>query len=143
MHFAGDFMNEHGSFRMKVVEQTLVIHCFDSWNSETVVRLCKEYKEHVNKISDKPWACIVDLSCWELSTPDMWGKIDELNEWANVNNQKYEAVICSLSIQRSLMEASHKVLTNVETKFCENIEQAYQWLENAGVYKKPQKINII
>ena len=78
---------------------------------------------------------MVDFTYWELSTPDMWEKIDELNEWGNVNNQKYEVVICSLSIQRSLMEASHEVLTNVDTKFCENLKQAYDWLESVGVYK--------
>lgn len=129
-------MNEHGSFTIEVKDQTIVVNCFDSWNSETVIRLCKEYTEHVNTISDKPWGCLVDFTYWELSTPDMWEKIDELNEWGNVNNQKYEVVICSLSIQRTLMEASHEVLTNVETKFCENLAQAYDWLESVGVYKK-------
>ena len=131
-------MNEHGSFRMEVVEQTLVIQCFDSWNAETVERLCTEYKAHVSKINNKPWACLVDLSAWELSTPDMWEKIDELNIWANANNQRYEVVICSMSIQKALMEASHDVLTNVETTFCNNTQQAYQWLEQVGVYKKPE-----
>lgn len=129
-------MNEHGSFTIEVKDQTIVVKCFDAWNSETVIRLCKEYKEHVNTISDKPWGCLVDFTYWELSTPDMWEKIDELNEWGNANNQKYEVVICSLSIQRTLMEASHEVLTNVETKFCENLAQAYDWLESVGVYKK-------
>lgn len=131
-------MNEHGSFRMEVVEQTLIIKCFDAWNSETVERLCKEYKAQVSKIYDKPWACLVDLSGWELSTPDMWEKIDELNIWANANNQRYEAVICSMSIQKTLMEASHEVLTNVETKFCKTPQQAYLWLEQVGVYRKPE-----
>lgn len=128
-------MVEHGTFQMEVIDQTLVVKCFDAWNSETVTRLCKEYKEHINTIKDKPWGCLVDLSRWELSTPDMWEKIDELNEWGNENNQRYEVVICSLSIQRSLMEASHEVLTNVESRFCDNLEQAFNWLESVGVYK--------
>ena len=68
----------------------------------------------------------------------MWEKIDELNIWANANNQRYEVVICSMSIQKALMEASHDVLTNVETTFCNNTQQAYQWLEQVGVYKKPE-----
>ncbi len=128
-------MLEHGSFEMKIIEQTLVIKCFDAWNIQTVKRMCKEYKEHINKISDKPWACIVDFTQWELSTPDMWGYIDELNEWGNNNNQKYEAVVCSLLIQKDLMESSHEVLTNVEAKFFDHLTQAYDWLESLGVYK--------
>tara|TARA_R110001606_G_scaffold132140_1_gene268113 strand:- start:615 stop:890 length:276 start_codon:yes stop_codon:yes gene_type:complete len=91
-------MREHGSFQMTIVDQTIVIQCFGTWNLETVLRLCEEYKELVEKINEKPWACLVDLSQWELATPAMWNEISELNEWSNNNNQKYEAVIYSLSI---------------------------------------------
>lgn len=127
-------MKEHGAFNMQVVDQTLIVKCFDNWNHETVKRLCKEYKNHVRGISDKPWGCLVDLSHWELSTPEMWDEIDDLNTWGNANNQRFEAVVCSLVIQKELMVASHEVLTNVETTFCDNIEQAYLWLESRGVY---------
>ena len=128
-------MQEHGSFKIEVIDQTLIIKCFDAWNLETVIRLCREYKEHVESIKDKPWGCLVDLSQWELSTPDMWDEINKLNEWGNINNQKYEAVICSMSLQQMLMEDSHTALTNVETNFCDNIEQAYDWLNSVGVLK--------
>lgn len=128
-------MLEHGSFDMKIIDQTLVVRCFDSWNNETVLRMCKEYREHVNKINDKPWACVVDFTQWELSTPEMWTHIDELNEWGNSHKQKYEAVVCSSSVQKFLMEKSHDVLTNVEANFFENLTQAYEWLESVGVYK--------
>ena len=63
------------------------------------------------------------------------GLLDELNEWGNLNNQKYEVVVCGLSIQQALLEKSHEVLTNVETKFSENLKQAYEWLETVGVMK--------
>lgn len=126
-------MEEHGTFEMEVINQTLIVRCFGAWNLETVLRMCKEYKVHVQTISDRPWACLVDLSKWELSTPEMWDEIAELNEWGNINNQRYEAVICCLSLQRMLMEDSHKVLTNVETNFCDDIEAAYTWLNSVGV----------
>ena len=128
-------MQEHGSFTIEVVDQTLIVKCFDAWNFETVIRLCREYKEYVEKINDKPWACLVDLSKWELSTPDMCDEISKLNQWGNINNQKYEVVICSMSLQQMLMEDSHTVFTNVETNFCDNIEQAYDWLKSVGVLK--------
>jgi len=128
-------MLEHGTFEMTVVEQTLVVKCFDAWNIETVVRMCAEYKEHVNKICDKPWACLVDFTHWELSTPEMWAHIDELNEWGNIHNQKYEVVVCSSAVQHYLMENSHEVLTNVESRFYDDLAQAHQWLESLGVYK--------
>lgn len=127
-------MREHGSFKMQVVGQTLIVQCFDSWNLETVQRMCKEYKALASTISDKPWACLVDMRHWELSTPEMWDEIDVLNEWGNANSQKYEAVVCSLNLQKELMVESHEVLTNVETQFCDTIEQAHAWLAQQGVY---------
>lgn len=71
---------------------------------------------------------------WELSTPEMWDEVDLLNEWGNTNNQKYEAVVCSLNLQKELMVDSHEVLTNVETQFCDTVEQAQAWLAQKGVY---------
>lgn len=128
-------MIEHGSFKIEVVGQTLVVQCFDDWNIETVLRMCEEYKEHVRKINNKPWACLVDLSQWELSVPEMWDEIDKLNYWGNLNNQKYEAVVCGMSIQKTLMQASHEVLTNVESRFFPTLEEAYEWLDSVGCYK--------
>jgi len=133
-------MQEHGSFTIEIIDQTLIIKCFDAWNLETVIRLCREYKEHVESIKDKPWACLVDLSKWELSTPEMWDEISKLNEWGNLNNQKYEVVIFGMYIQQTLMEESHTVLTNVETKFYDTIEQAYEWLISIRMLNNIKKI---
>ena len=44
-------MQEHGSFEMEIIDQTLIVRCFDDWNQELVVRLCKEYKELVKKLA--------------------------------------------------------------------------------------------
>lgn len=129
-------MQEHGFFEMEIIDQTLIVRCFDDWNQELVARLCKEYKELVKTIYDKPWACLVDMTRWGLSTPEMWDEIDELNHWGNLNNQRFEVVICSMSIQKDLMVDSHEVLTNVETKFCETVEQAHDWLASVGVLNK-------
>jgi len=61
--------------------------------------------------------------------------LNKLNEWSNDNNQKYEAVICSMSLQKSMVEKSHMAFTNVETSIFENREQAYDWLSSVGVIK--------
>ena len=126
-------MQEHGSFDMKIIDQTLIVKCFDAWNLETVLRMCEEYKILAKKIADKPWGCLVDLSQWELSTPDIWDEIAKLNTWGNKHNQKFEVVIYCMSLQKTLLADSHQVLTNVETHFCDNIEQAYTWLTQVGV----------
>ncbi len=128
-------MQSHGSFKLFIKDQTLVVKAIGAWNYEEAVSFGNEYKRLVCKLRDKPWGCLVDLTEWELFTPDASDYIDELNEWGNINNQKYEAVVCDLSIHQDLLEKSHEVLTNVETKFCENLQQAHEWLEAVGVIK--------
>ena len=112
-----------------------MVKAIGAWNYETALSCGEEYKRLVCEIKEKPWACLLDLTEWELFTPDASDYIDELNEWGNINNQKYEVVVCGLSIQQDLLEKSHEVLTNVETKFCDSLADAYKWLEAIGVIK--------
>ncbi|MBU2871914.1 hypothetical protein [Colwellia sp. E2M01] len=126
-------MQTHGSFIIFNQDNTLVVKPIGAWNYETAVMCGLEYKQLVGEFKGKPWACLLDLTEWEFFTPDAAAYIDELNAWGNINNQKYEVVISKSALQIALLEKSHKVLTNVETKFCDNIEDAYQWLEELGV----------
>ncbi|MEI6898183.1 MAG: hypothetical protein V5786_12025 [Psychromonas sp.] len=121
-------MQEHGTFEMKNCGQVITLKVFGGWNYETTLRWCKEYKAHIDSIKSAPWARLIDLTFWELTTPDVWGRVDEVNTWANENNQAYEVVICPLSIQKQLLERAHEVLTNVEIVFCNDIKEAEIWL---------------
>ena len=40
------------------------------WNYEAIVEWGNEFKNIVIQMSNKPWACIVDLTAWDLGTPD-------------------------------------------------------------------------
>ncbi len=126
-------MQEHGSFDITCLNQTIIIKAIGSWNLETAVRYIKEYKRAVSLIKSNPWACLVDLTEWELATPDVVAYIAEFNAGGHSHNQKYEVVIHSLCLQKKLLANSHKVLTNVETKFCKNIEEAIVWLDSVGI----------
>ncbi|MFT6779727.1 MAG: hypothetical protein ACJAV1_003670 [Paraglaciecola sp.] len=126
-------LQEHGSYDMYILNQTLIIEAVDAWNLETSLRFGQEFKELVNKIEHNPWACLVNLNDFELAIPEVWEHVNKINEWANLHNQKYEVVVCSSLIQEVLLEISHKKLSNVETNFCENVEQAKKWLNQFGV----------
>jgi hypothetical protein len=126
-------MKEHGSFEIKLVGQVLVIKAYDAWNLETVLRLCDECSHLISQIKDEPWATIVDLSCWELGTPDIWKPVEELNVWANDKNYKYQAVIISFNLQETMLKKTHEVLTHTEKKFCKDTDEAFRWLSDAGI----------
>lgn len=126
-------MQEHGTFEMDLHGQVIRLKVFGCWNRETTSRWCSEYKARIDSIKTKPWARFIDLTFWELTTPDVWECVDEVNTWANLNNQKYEVVICPLPIQKYILQRAHQVLSNVEIIFCKNIQEAKKWLELNGM----------
>jgi hypothetical protein len=128
-------MQEHGLFTIEVRDKTLISTLCGAWNYETSLRYSEECKRLVDNLIGEPWASLVDLSEWELATPDVMKVNDELNTWASINNLKYEVVICSSSSQRALLEKYQESLNGVETKFVDNLEQACEWLKIIGVLK--------
>jgi hypothetical protein len=101
-------------------------------NYETTLRFKNESIHIATNLIDEPWACLLDLSKWELSTPDAWAEIDEINKWASSNNLKYQIIICSSPLQKNVLEDSQQTLTDVDIIYCDNLEQAYEVLESLG-----------
>ncbi|WP_426414689.1 hypothetical protein [Aestuariirhabdus sp. LZHN29] len=126
-------MREHGTYEMGVYDQIITLKVFGAWNLETTKRWCSEYRDHIQAVKSNPWARIIDLTFWQLTTPDVWEIVDDVNIFANDNNQKYEVVICPLSIQKEILGRAHQVLTNVEIEFCDSLPEAYQWLARKGL----------
>lgn len=126
-------MQEHGTFKMSVANQVITLLVFGSWNIETTSRWCIEYKNHIDSIKAAPWARIMDLTHWELTTPDVWEAVDKVNSLANISNQQYDVVICSWSMQKQIVDRAHEMLTNVEIKFCNDLQEAQKWLSEKGM----------
>jgi hypothetical protein len=128
-------VKEHGSFNMYIINQCIVVEALGAWNIETALRFGKEYQSLVSQIEYQQWACLVDFTRFELAVPEVWKHLDIINEWGNQHNQKYEVLVCSSLTQVTLMEKSHEILSNVETKFCETLIEAKVWLIRLGVIK--------
>ena len=124
---------EHGQYQLIVEGQVIKMKCFGPWNIELVSRMKKELKEVAVSISDKPWACMLDLLDWELGVSEMWEEIAKINKWSCQNNQKYEVVITDNSLIKALLEESHRVFSGVDTAFFDNNDHAKQWLHSKGV----------
>ena len=63
-----------------------------------------------------------------MGTPDIWNEIDKVNAWADQNNEKFEAVICSNSLHNTLLEQTYNKYKNVQTAFFETESEALKWL---------------
>jgi hypothetical protein len=127
-------MQEHGSYELEVVGQTVVTRAFDSWNYETAFRWGEELKHKANNIIKQPWACLIDLRLWELTTPEAWSYIEELNVWGDKNKLAYVALVCALGIQETIIKRSQTVFTTVDVKFFRELKEANDWLNSVDAY---------
>jgi hypothetical protein len=125
-------MQEHGSYSLEVKGQTHILKAYGAWNYETVQRWGAETKQLVSTINLTPWACLIDLTEWELATPDAREYVYNLNLWFNDNNLKHLAIVYSLYIQKEILKISQAVLTNVEIKYFDTLEEAEKWLNSIG-----------
>lgn len=125
--------HEHGEYQLILEGQILKVKCLGSWNIELVKRMAKEFKEVATSISDKPWACMVDLLDWQLGVPEMWEEIYLINKWSCKNNQKFEVVVTNNTLMKSLLEKSHTAFTGVDTVVFYNQGYAKRWLQSKGL----------
>ncbi len=51
-----------------------------------------------------------------------------MNAWADKHNEKFEAVICSTSVQTAMLEKTYEKFTNVQTKFFDTETESLEWL---------------
>ena len=128
-------LNEHGNFKISINSQTIILEAYGAWNYETAIRFCHDFKQSVKKIESKPWASLIDLREWDLSTPDIWEAIDDLTIWSEQHNQRYEATIYINNIQKTLLEQSQQNFENISVQYFDQPELAYQWLANMNMLK--------
>ena len=125
-------MKVHGSFTLEVNKKTVTFTAYDAWNYEAAVNWGNEFKTIIAQFNNEPWVCIVDLTQWELATPDTRVYISEFYQWVNDHNLKYLAVIFGHSLQKSVLEKTYTILTNVERQYFLDKDEAGNWLKSLG-----------
>jgi hypothetical protein len=125
-------MLEHGSYKIELYRNMIVVRFIGAWNQETSQAMCAEFRSRACALQAEPWACLVDLQKWELGGPETWEPILEVNHWCAQNNQKMEAVVCTQSIQEYILRNLQQALPDVQSEFFSSEPDAIAWLEQHG-----------
>lgn len=121
-------MLEHGSYKIELCKQVITVRFVGAWNKETSLKMCDEFQQEAKKIAGNPWACLIDLTKWELGGPEVWEPILQINHWCTENNQQLEAVVCSNLIQKYIVKELEKALPETESAFFSTEIEAKKWL---------------
>ena len=124
----------HGSYRVSIVDRVLCLSVIGAWNREGMLAYLEEFRKLAAPLAKdgRPWASFVDLSKWDLLTPDSLGPFNESAKWASVNNRTHLAIV---SEESSLMQwLGDKLLedTGVEPRFFQSRLDAWEWLQALG-----------
>lgn len=84
----------HGNHHLEVKGNKLICKISGAWNLEQAQIFVKELKETIKKYklgAKQKWVRVVDMSGWELSTPDAQLCINNYLEWEQSKNcvQRY------------------------------------------------------
>jgi hypothetical protein len=125
-------MKEHGSYKIELFKRVIIVRFFDTWNKETSLKMCGEFQKKAKILTGSPWACIVDLTNWDLGGPEVWEPIIQVNDWCTENGQELEAVICITELQKYILEKTQTALPKTESAFFNTEIEAKKWLEKYG-----------
>ncbi|NQZ22624.1 MAG: hypothetical protein HRT53_11260 [Colwellia sp.] len=85
---------------------------------------------------DNTWLCLIDLSRWELGTPEVWEEFNKLYHWRNNGNNNIEIIISSCALQRYLMKKSKADHISIKTMFFQHTDEAMRCLDQLRTGEK-------
>jgi hypothetical protein len=126
-------LKEHGSFEIQVKGRVIEVKVSGSWNADTAQRYCSEYSNLAAPLVNEPWAELVNLTEWELDTPEAEKILHDLSQWADKNNLKYEAMITGKSsIREFQLDRIKNHPRKIIVKYFKTTDEAVNWLRSHG-----------
>ncbi|MCL9780134.1 hypothetical protein M9194_01655 [Vibrio sp. S4M6] len=119
-HVHGDYLIEHSG-------DILIVRLFGSWNKEAAILFSQHLKQTVSQFNGRPWGNMLDMSKWNLATPDIWEVVEELAHWTDQNNHRFEAVVTNKIIEKQLMNQRFEYSPRLTKAFFPDEESALNW----------------
>ena len=126
-------MKEHGNFILQLKGKIIYVKVIGSWNDLTTRRYCYEYYIIAEPLINTPWAELVDLTEWELDTPESEQLLHELSQWADSHNLTYQAIVgCQSTLQRFQLNSIKNDSEKVVIKYFDKTSEALNWFSSLG-----------
>ena len=127
-------MNGHGSYELIVRNRVVIAKIIGAWNKEESEQYFSELKKMTQGIIHEPWAIVVYLDQWELSTPDSEQVNLNLLNWLMANNLKKAAEIYSPSVLKKMhvQNIVNKTASKIDRQCFTDDKAAIAWLESQG-----------
>ena len=126
----------HGRFEITVRGQVLILKALEQWNEEAALAFEQEWMRLATPIANAPWAHLVFLDDWELSTPEVAPIISRVVVWSVAHNMTHAAQVYSPNMLKKY--EPDRMVDNSKLPFEKQVflneNDAIQWLNGAGFY---------
>lgn len=126
-------MHLHGEFDIQQHGQILIVRCTGSWNIYTGRLLRDSLLNHGGRMTESPWAILMDVSDWGLGPMEMWPLMAEVKEWAVRHNQIAEAVVFRSLAQKKITAQLYNSAPDLNTEYFRDYAEAFEWLSEQGL----------
>ena len=119
-------------YLLRIENKTLFFTVKGSMDLPLLADIFKDVSGIIQNHLSPSWASVVDLSSWQLHTPEVASMIAKFQFWAAKHGQKSELCITSGSVLKK--SARQDLLKNrpesVEYVFVDNLQEAETWLRD-------------
>ncbi|MDP5029709.1 MAG: hypothetical protein NWQ54_12360 [Paraglaciecola sp.] len=125
---------EHGSFTIEIKDKTIEVCAFGAWNEKTSELFKEQYLRQAQCLTAEPWACLLNLTDWELGTGEILRVGQDLNAWSYAHNQRFSAIVSSLALHRHLIEKIQEPTKSIQHQYFTQSQAAKDWLRSLNLY---------
>ena len=130
-------MRAHGDYSIEIRGHVVEVTVQSTWNAEGMAEFIEDFKRACMPFAGSAWAALVDLTNWELATPETAEQMDRLQEWCLANNQIYEAMVMAESalVEAQIKRYSMLIEDKLEQRYFSDRIEAQAWLNSLGMYE--------
>jgi len=124
------------SYDISLVNRVLISKSFGSWDELTCLEFIEQYKSIASALTGQAWGGLIDVSQWQLATPDAEKLASKFELWCCEHNRQFVAIVGSSSLidfqlKRSGLEAS---CDQVQVRAFTEFNDAVDWFKELGLW---------
>lgn len=97
----------HGEYQILAEGNILLCRIHGSWNLHCANNFVADITERVKQFGGQPWARVINMTNYQLGTPEVTERMHRFGEWANENGCIQHNFIFSNDLQKDQVSTAY------------------------------------
>ena len=126
----------HGGSEIELQGSVMLVSASGTWNEPTASSVARQVRSIVTEHISGPWAIVMEINHWELTTPEAGSIFLENSKWCRSNGLIHSAIVAARSslFKTSVLSSMLAPLENPrhDRQVFQQKYQAIEWLADEG-----------